>query len=428
MKFKAPRGTRDILPEEAGLWLFLEENIRKISRRYGYGEIRTPVFEHTEIFARSVGEETDIVSKEMYSFMDRGDRELTLRPEGTAAVVRAYLENNLNAAPQPVKLYYYGSMFRYDRPQSGRYRQFYQFGTECFGAAGAPADVEVIRLGVELLASLGLSDTVLHLNSIGCQVCRETYREKLLHSMEPYTGNLCVNCRNRLHKNPLRVLDCKREECRKVAGETPNVTDYLCGDCITHFEQVRYLLTELGIGFELNPRMVRGLDYYTRTAFEFISGSLSEAQNAVGGGGRYDNLVETFGGPPTPAVGMAMGLDRILLSLRDREKHMPVDLYPRVFVAVDGDARMVNALQIAGEIRSLGLAAEVEYMDRSLKAQMKFAGKQGFNYVVIVGEREQKEAKFLFKDMDTGKQEAMGLPELIKKLKSTLSVPDKEGI
>lgn len=417
MSFKVPRGTRDILPDDIDVWCFLEDKLHSLSRRYGFKEIRTPVFEHTEVFSRSVGEDSDIVSREMYSFKDRGGRDITLRPEGTAAVVRAYLDNHLDALPKPVKLYYYGPMFRYDRPQSGRYRQFFQFGLEYFGAEHPAADVEVIALIRDFLQEINLNNVTLQINSVGCSFCRHNYKEKLLGYLQPYREELCDACQARISNNPLRILDCKSSQCRSLFYEAPEINASLCGDCFSHFEKVQQLLTDLDIYYQINTRLVRGLDYYTRTAFEFVAAGLG-AQSSIGGGGRYDNLVEVFGGPQTPAVGLAMGMERIILALSEQNVTLPDKNRVRIFIAYDNESRLRQALKVAGAVREEGFSAEVDYTGRSLKAQMKYAGKNDYTHVFIIGEREHLNNTVTVKNMSKGEQEEMNISKIIDKLKT----------
>ncbi len=417
MKYRAPRGTRDILPEECRKWHFLEEKIREVSWKYGYGEIRVPIFDSTEVFARSVGEDTDIVSKEMYTFTDRGERSLTLRPEGTASVVRAYLENNLNAGPGPVKLYYYGPMFRYDRPQAGRYRQFYQYGVECFGSGHPAADAEVIKLTLDLLGMLGLEDVTLQINSVGCSECRPVYRRKLKEVLEHNREKLCRDCTGRLESSPMRIMDCKEEHCREATVNAPVMVDHLCPECSAHYAEVKEILNRLGIVGEENPRLVRGLDYYTRTAFEFVSTELG-AQDSIGGGGRYDNLVEHMGGPTVPAVGVALGIERLLLSMD--KTFLQQKKAPAVFVAVSSDDQLPTGFQAADIARKAGCTVEVELMGRSLKAQMKYAGKKGFDYVLITGQEEETRGIVTLRDMNTGQQEELPVSRLESDLQSVV--------
>ncbi|HAG07865.1 MAG TPA: histidine--tRNA ligase, partial [Peptococcaceae bacterium] len=331
MAIKRPRGTADVLPGEVEKWLALENLARRLSRTYGYAEIRTPIFEHTELFARSVGDATDIVEKEMYTFLDKGGRSITLRPEGTASVARAYIEHGMSSLPQPVKLYYVGPFFRHDRPQAGRLRQFHQFGVEVFGAAHPRADAEVIILACEFFRALGLNSVEILLNSVGCPVCRASLIRRLKDFFRNRNEEVCATCRARLERNPLRVLDCKDERCRELIRAAPTPIDTLCGECRSHFQQVQRYLGRQRVPYTVEPHLVRGLDYYTRTAFEFVAPDLG-AQNSVGGGGRYDGLVEACGGKPTPGVGFAIGLERTLLLMEKAGKdigRLPVK--PRVF-------------------------------------------------------------------------------------------------
>ncbi len=402
MNYRAPRGTRDILPDEAKKWQHLEKLFSDFCTLYGFGEIRTPMFEQTELFVRSVGEDSDIVSKEMYTFKDRSGRDLTLRPELTAAVARAYLEHNLKEQPQPVKLYYIGPMFRYDRPQAGRYRQFNQFGLEIFGAAHAAADTEIISFCYRFFRSLQLENLSIELNSVGCPVCRPQFREVLVPYLENAGADLCKECVKRYRNNPMRVLDCKAESCQAAIEAAPRMTDYLCPDCDRHFAAVRRLLDRLEIPYNLNSRLVRGLDYYTRTAFEITAGA-SGSQASLCGGGRYDHLVEHCGGPPTPGVGVAFGVERILLTM-DWSRQMPEPL-TSVYIAPAGSGLEGEALLLASELREKGIAAETEMMERSLKAQMKYAGRQGYRYVAIIGEDEISRGVVTLRNMESGQQQ-----------------------
>ena len=404
MNYKAPRGTRDILPDEAVKWQHLEASFINYCNLYGFGEIRTPIFEQTDLFTRSVGEESDIVSKEMYSFKDRSGRDLTLRPELTAAVARAYLEHNLNEQPQPVKLYYSGPMFRYDRPQAGRYRQFHQFGLEIFGAASATADTEIITFCYKYFKSLQIENISIELNSVGCPVCRPSYRDILGPYLEGIEGDLCSDCINRYKNNPMRVFDCKQQSCQAGVEAAPKMTDHLCPDCDRHFTSLKELLTRLQIPFTLNSRLVRGLDYYTQTAFEVVAGGTG-AQASLCGGGRYDHLVEYCGGPHTPGVGVAFGIERILLTM-DWSKQLPV-VIPPIYIASAGENLEGESLLLASELRQRGIAAETEMMDRSLKAQMKYAGRQGYRHVAIIGQDEIASGQITLRDMENGKQKEL---------------------
>jgi len=405
---KRPRGTADILPEEVDFWLFLEETARQICREYGYREIRTPVFEHTELFHRGVGDTTDIVEKEMYEFEDKGGRSITLRPEGTAPVVRAYLENNLSAEAQPVKLFYLGPMFRYGRPQTGRLRQFHQFGIEAFGSKDPAVDAEVIGLCMDYYKRLGLKELELRINSVGCPVCRKENRRLLQEYLQPRLNDLCQTCRGRFDKNPLRIFDCKSEVCGELVAQAPTPADTLCAECAEHFEKVKDYLALMGIPFVEDRRLVRGLDYYTNTAFEIVAGGLG-AQSSIGGGGRYDALVETCGGPPTPGIGFGLGLERIILSLQAQGVKPPHKEDDSVFVAtLSGESSEVEtkkAMEILYLLRRNGFAADKDYLGRSLKAQMKYANKKGFKYAVIVGGEELERGSVTLRNMATSEQQ-----------------------
>lgn len=410
MRIVKPRGTADFLPEATARWQWVEESVRRACHEYAYREIRTPVFEYTELFQRGVGETTDIVQKEMYTFPDKGGRSITLRPEGTAPVVRAYLENKLFAQPQPLKFYYISPMFRYDRPQAGRYRQFHQFGVEVVGAAEPGADAEVIALAMDCLDRLGLKGLSLHINSVGCPECRREMPGRLRTYLAAHTERLCRDCRDRLERNPLRILDCKNEECRVIAADAPTPLDLVCADCAAHFKRVRRQLDVLGIAYVVDARLVRGLDYYTRTAFEILTDS-GGAQNAVGGGGRYDGLMEVIGGPATPAVGFAIGLERVLLTLREQGAPLPAERDPQVFVAVAGDTEE-QAVRLLAGLRRKGISADRDYTGRSLKAQMKYAGKKGVPVVVIIGEEEARRGAAVVRDMTTRDQTEVPFDEV----------------
>jgi len=428
MKYKAPRGTRDILPEEAKKWHYLEAVFKKFCDLYGFGEIRTPIFEQTELFARSVGEDSDIVSKEMYTFKDRSGRNLTLRPELTAAVARAYLEHNLGEKPQPIKLYYSGPMFRYDRPQAGRYRQFNQFGLEIFGSEHAAADVEIISCCYNFFKALQIKNITIEINSVGCPACRPRYREKLVPYLENLESKFCDDCRKRYKNNPLRVLDCKEEGCREQVKEAPRLIDHLCPDCESNFATVKSLLNRLDIPCNLNPNLVRGLDYYTRTAFEISAGGAG-AQASLCGGGRYDHLVEHIGGPHVPGVGVAFGVERIMLAMDWDE--IPTETATPVFIATAGSGLEGEALALASEVRSRGVPAEADLLERSLKGQMKYSGRRGFSRVVIIGENEIEQGIVTLRNMESGEQQEMTRRELMEALADGKAVerdPSPAGI
>lgn len=401
----APRGTADILPADARRWHELEEAARAIFEAYGYGEIRTPIFEHTELFQRGIGEATDVVDKEMYTFVDRGDRSLTLRPEGTAGVVRAFLEHNMDKGALPVKLYYMGPMFRYERPQAGRARQFHQLGAECLGTMDPAADAEMIRMLATLLKRVGVTGFEVLINSIGCPRCRPAYVERLRVHLRDRQEQLCASCRERYTRNPLRLLDCKRESCRRLTEDVPLLVDSLCEECADHFQQVRAYLDDFALAYRLAPRLVRGLDYYTKTVFEVVSSDLG-AQDALGGGGRYDGLVEALGGPAMPGVGFAAGMERILLVMA---KHRPAPASPPVdvMIAHHGTAGRRVAVRLAGEWRDAGLRVEIDYMGRSLRAQMKQADRLGARVVVLIGEDEASRGVVRVRDMATGDEREM---------------------
>ncbi|OAT85029.1 histidine--tRNA ligase [Desulfotomaculum copahuensis] len=407
-----PRGTSDIIPGQVEKWQYLEHVFRRLCREYDYAEIRLPIFEHTELFQRGVGETTDIVEKEMYTFLDRGKRSITLRPEGTAPAVRAYLENRLYAGPQPVKLYYTGPMFRYDRPQAGRYRQFHQFGVEVFGAHDPAVDAEVIAMAMDFYSRLGLQGLELHLNSVGCPGCRAVLRKKLQEFFRPHLDGMCADCRGRFERNPLRILDCKVERCREVSTGAPTTVDCLCPDCAAHFQAVQDYLAVLAIPYVVDPRLVRGLDYYTHTAFEIMAADIG-AQSSIGGGGRYDGLIEACGGPPTPGIGYALGLERILLTMERQGCAFPPPEGPDVFLAVAGEPASLEAVRLLQQLRRAGLAAARDYLGRSLKAQMKYAGKLNARYVVILGGDELARRVVTLKDMAAGTQEEIPADRLV---------------
>lgn len=406
-----PRGTNDILPGDTEKWRRVEGIIHQICAEYGYQEIRTPIFEHTELFLRGVGETTDIVEKEMYTFYDRGERSLTLRPEGTAPTVRAFLEHNLHTQPLPVKLYYTGPMFRYGRPQAGRFRQFHQFGVEAFGTHDPAMDAEVICLAMDFYGRLGLKHLTLQLNSVGCPKCRAEHRQVLHRFLEPRRQELCPTCQGRLDRNPLRIFDCKSEICQLIISDGPTILASLCDDCRAHFAQVQKYLLAAGVAYEITPHLVRGLDYYTNTAFEIIVEGIG-AQSAIGGGGRYNGLVQEIGGPPLPGIGFGLGLERIFLALEEQGVDLGGEEFPDVFVAISGPSMKEEAFNLVQQLRRQGYQAGLDYLDRSLKAQLKFAGKHRYRYVVILGEEELAREQVAVKDMASGEQQNVSIPEL----------------
>lgn len=416
MLTNAPRGTKDILPDTVGDWNYVEGEIRELCRRFGYSEIRTPIFEHTELFKRGIGEGTDVVDKEMYTFTDRGERSITLRPENTASAVRAYLQNKLYAQSNLVKLFYIGSMFRYDRPQAGRMREFHQFGVEALGEANPAVDAEVILLAMNLLEGLGLKDLELSINSVGCPKCRSKYRTMLQDFFRDKLEDLCEDCRSRFERSPLRILDCKKDSDKPYMADAPKITDCLCEECAEHFAKLKELLTSAGISFTHDPRLVRGLDYYTKTAFEIKYPPLG-AQSAVAGGGRYDGLIEEMGGNPTPAVGFATGLERLLLALESQnllpEKNRSVDAY----VVALGETAQAEGFKLLNSLRQQGLSAAMDFAGRSMKAQMKQANKLGAKYSVILGEDEIAEGVVMLRSMEDSSQAKVPMNQVAEKIK-----------
>ncbi len=399
----APKGVRDILPDESWKWAYIFRVVQETALNFGYSEVHLPLFEHTELFARGIGDATDVVEKEMYTFLDKGDRSITLRPEATASMVRSYLEHGMGTLPQPVKLWCAGPMFRYERPQKGRYRQFWQVDFESLGSANPLVDVEIIALSVEIFRRLGLHQLEVVLNSVGCPVCRPGYRERLHRFFESRLDDLCDTCKGRLDRNPLRILDCKREGCKAVTEGAPAIYECLCDDCRDHFDAVKKGLHRLAIPYRLDNRLVRGLDYYTKTAYEVLSGSLG-AQNAVCGGGRYDNLAEAIGGPHVPGVGFAAGVDRILMVMEQEGcsfgAEPSLDAYG---VALDAGSRE-SVSDLVDHLRRNGVAADMDYGNRSMKTQLKAASQRRARYACIIGEGERQKGTVSVKDLATGEQ------------------------
>jgi len=416
MKYTRQRGTRDILPSEIKTWQFLEDNARAVFESYNYAEIRTPVFEQTELFTRSIGEDTDIVGKEMYTFTDKGERSITLRPEETAPVVRAIIENNLLGQNELVKLYYIGPMFRYERPQAGRSRQFHQAGVEVFGSSDPLIDAEVIELGLRYFIQIGLKELEVDINSVGCKKCRPKYKEELKKYFMGRSRDLCETCQGRLEKNPLRILDCKEPKCQKAIESAPSTVDFLCQECGDHFKKVRSYLDEYGIRFKLNKRLVRGLDYYTKTTFEIISRSLG-AQNAVCGGGRYDTLVEELGGRSTPAIGFAIGLDRLLMVMQDQKIKIPEDRRLQVYVVTLGDAAKEKGFELLRNLRNMEIRSDMDYQGRSLNSQLKAADKLRAQFAIIIGDDELKNGLAVIRSMDEKTQEKIKFDEILGKFR-----------
>ncbi|MBO8172633.1 MAG: histidine--tRNA ligase [Bacillaceae bacterium] len=421
MSIKIPRGTADILPGEVEKWQYMEEKAREIARLFNYQEIRTPIFEQTELFQRGVGETTDIVEKEMYTFTDRGNRSLTLRPEGTASVVRSYVENKMYGNPQqPVKLFYIGPMFRYERPQAGRMRQFHQFGVEAIGSDDPGIDAEVIAIPIRFYEALGIKGLYVDLNSVGCPVCRPRYREELVKYLTGVKEDLCEDCQSRLERNPMRVLDCKNETCKTVTKDAPSMVDHLCDECESHFEQVKGHLEEMGIPYQVNPRLVRGLDYYTRTAFEIMEARVG-AVSTICGGGRYNGLVGEIGGQDMPGIGFAVGLERTLLALETHEVELPVDTGLDCYVIALGDEAQKQAATWMDKLRRAGISADKDYLGRKMKAQMKSADRLKARFAAILGEDELNRGMVKLKDMATGEEQELELDNGVDVLKQKLS-------
>ncbi len=398
-KISAPRGTHDVLPDNIASWHYVENTLREVAARFGYREIRFPTFEHTELFLRGVGDTTDVVQKEMYTFEDKGGRSITLRPEGTASVVRSYIENSLYAGALPLKVYYIAPNFRYEKPQAGRLREHHQFGAECFGSPAPQADAEVIALADTFMNALGITNIALRLNSIGCPVCRPSYHEALRSFFEARQDKLCTTCRDRMTRNPLRILDCKNPDCAALVKTAPVMLDYLCEDCQAHQHGLEEHLKAGGISYAIDPYIVRGLDYYTRTVFEFTTDCIG-AQSTICGGGRYDKLVETLGGPPTPALGFGSGLERLLMVMESQKALPPAPPGCDLFIATRGEQAALTATGLISHMRRRpGLRAECDLMGRSLKAQMKAADRMGARYVLVLGEEELATGQATLKDM-----------------------------
>lgn len=408
---KAPRGTQDFTPDQSARMRYIEDTLMRIAGLHGFGEIRTPTFEHTELFVRSVGDTTDVVQKEMYTFEDKKGRSITLKPEGTAGAVRAALERGLLAEALPLKLSYITPCFRYEKAQAGRYREFHQFGVELLGAQSSAADAEVIGLVREALDTLGVEQIRLFINSIGCPNCRPKFQQALKDYYSAHYDELCPTCQDRLERNPMRILDCKEEHCHELAENAPIVLDYLCDECREHFEELKERLTAMGIDFEVDPTIVRGLDYYTKTVFEFKTETIG-AQGTVCGGGRYDGLVELMGGQKQPAVGFGMGLERLKLVMEACGAPMPEE--PRCDIALIplGTAASVRCSAMAADLRTDGFYAETDLMNRSLKAQLKYANKIGSRYTMVIGDSELEAGKARLKDMDSGEEQEVAFDRL----------------
>lgn len=404
---RIPKGTKDVLPEEAYKWHYVEDKIREVTRLYDIKEIRTPTFEHTELFLRGVGETTDVVNKEMYTFLDKGERSITLKPEGTAGSARCFIENNLQVN-LPLRTYYVTPVFRYEKPQAGRLREHHQFGLEYYGLESPEADAEVISVAYTFFKKLGIKP-MLYINSIGCSECRKDYHEALKKYLSTNVNNLCSTCNERLEKNPLRVLDCKVPTCKEIVKNAPSVLEFLCDNCKNHHNELKNNLDLLGIPYKENPKIVRGLDYYTKTVFEFVAEGLG-SQDTVCGGGRYNNLIESLGGKPTSAVGFGMGLERLLLTVEACGNKIENNEIPDVFVINAG--QKIRSIKLANELRNNGISALTEYGEKSIKSQMKYANKIGAKHVIVLGDNEIESNRVVIKNMANGESVEVSLDQV----------------
>ncbi len=409
MEMQAPKGTKDMSPKDAYKWQYIENTFRNIAKTYGIREIRTPIFEYTELFLRGVGDTTDIVQKEMYTFKDKGDRSITLKPEGTASVVRAFVENRLFNDAQPTKLYYITPAFRYENVQKGRLRQFHQCGLEVFGSKEPSIDAEVIAVAMDTLKSLGLKSLSLSINNLGCSNCRPKYNEALKIFLAENYDNLCDNCKTRFEKNPMRILDCKEKKCQEIVKNSPVILDYMCEECETHFTSVKEYLDILNIPYEIDPGIVRGLDYYTKTIFEILTPDFT-----VCGGGRYDKLIEELGGPDMPAVGFGMGIERLIMTLEKEGIEIPSEILFDLYIGAIGEEEKKYAFKLASDLRALGVKCEINHMGRSVKSEMKFANKLGAAFTAIIGGDELTSKKVNLKRMSDGEIFEVSLEDLDK--------------
>ena len=419
MLTNAPKGTKDIMMDQVYKWHYIEKKWKEICERYGFKEIRTPIFEHTELFQRGVGDTTDIVQKEMYTFEDHGGRSITLKPEGTSPAVRAFIEHKQYAEVQPIKLYYDIPCFRYEKPQSGRLRQFHQFGVETFGTPNMVADAEIIAIGYDFLTSMGVTDLTLEINSVGCPECRAKHRKALKEFLAPKYDQLCDTCKSRYEKNPMRILDCKSPIDQELVQGAPMMIDYLCDDCKKAFEDLQKNLEALEIPYVVNPKIVRGLDYYTKTAFEFVTNSLG-AQGTVCGGGRYDNLVEEVGGPPIPGVGFGLGKERLLMLMEANGVEIPKPTDCDIFIATMGEAAKLYGQKLLFDLRRNGIKCQIDDLQRNFKGQFKYADRLGARYAVVIGDNELETGVATLKDMEKGQQTEVKFDELISKLKDRI--------
>ena len=404
----APKGTKDVLPQDSYKWQFIEKTAREVAKTFGIAEIRTPTFEHTEVFLRGVGEGTDIVNKEMYTFLDKGNRSITLKPEGTAGVARAFIENGLANTTLPVKLFYITPCFRYERPQAGRLREFHQFGVEIFGSKEPNIDAETIITAMTFCQKLGVKGLKLYINSIGCKTCRKEYEQALKNYLNDNLDNLCGICKERFEKNPLRILDCKNEDCKIITQKAPSILDYLCDDCKGHFERVKSLLDSVNVEYDINPKIVRGLDYYTKTVFEIVSENIG-AQGTVLGGGRYDGLVSDLGGSDVCGIGFASGIERLLLLMENTGVEIEDDTKVKIYFAPMGEEAEEVAFSICNKVRALGISAELDHMKRGIKAQFKYADKIKAEYVAVLGSNEIQNNQIKVKKMATGEEVLLSL-------------------
>lgn len=420
MLSKAPRGTRDILPKEVYKWHYVEKKFREICALYGYEEMRTPIFEHTEVFTRSVGDTTDIVQKEMYTFTDKGDRQISLKPEGTAGTIRSFIENKLYADTQPTKLFYITPCFRYERPQAGRQRQFHQFGIEALGSDTPSIDAEVISLAVQFFNELGLKDLSVNINSVGCPVCREEYNKTLKAYLDAKSDVLCETCLERKDKNPMRVIDCKNPTCKANITDIPFMIDHLCDDCENHFDKLQEYLREMDIKFVVDKTIVRGLDYYRKTAFEIISNDIG-SQSTVCGGGRYDGLVEQLGGPKgISGIGFGLGAERLLLTLENNNIEIENPKSTDIYIATIGDIAKTKSFGLIKELRDNHISADIDHLGKSLKAQFKYSDKINAKYTIVIGDDELANDAATLKNMETSEQTTVKLSELVNELKNRL--------
>lgn len=415
MAIIAPKGTKDTLPSQVHRWHYVEKKFSEICDKYGFKEIRTPLFEHTELFKRGVGDTTDIVQKEMYTFEDYAGRSITLKPEGTSPVTRAFIEHKQYAEVQPTKYFYITPCFRYEKPQSGRLRAFHQFGIEIFGTPNMLADAECICLGYDFLHSMGLDDIQLRINSVGCPTCRQKHRDALKAFLEPVYDQLCGTCKDRFDRNPMRILDCKSEICQELVKDAPNMIDYLCDECSDAFEDVQKNLDAMGIEYTIDPRIVRGLDYYTKTAFEFVMDT-NGTQGTVCGGGRYDHLIEEIGGPPIPGVGFGLGIERLLMLMEEKGVEIPEPEAPEAFIAVMGDNAKAFGLKLLRDLRNKGVKAEMDTLARNIKGQFKYANRLGAKFTVVIGEDELEKGIVSIKEMETSQQREVKLENLLEEL------------